>query len=378
MGKFTPLSDPWVDEALARTFRVIVRQIRSVHPRTEAIFLVGGFGRGEGSAVLQHGNVTALNDYDLLVISRDETGREPLRKLSRELADALQIDFVDIGLWRPEVLGQLPPTMFNYDLKYGAQVLFGKPQLAERIPSFTAKQLPPWEGVQLLLNRMAGLLGGFTLQMDPPTVALRGSQYFRNQVVKALLACGDALIVQEGEYRHHYAERREIVRLWDRQGKLGWLGREAVARITEAYGEKLAPGSATWTDDVALMVEFLPALERVFLHCLARYLGQNVSRIEDVADGYLRHHRVGRLAGLLSVVKTTAGVPPRHAVYACLPLVTFSLPLCGKGRPRLVGSVRSILRAMDRPDIQSEGSAGDGWERSRQACVRLWERHCHG
>jgi hypothetical protein len=378
MGKFTPLTDPKVDEMIERQLMRAVEAIRRIHPAAQAVVLLGGFGRGEGSAVVEGGSARALNDYDLLVISQDEGGREPLRQLSRELAGALGMDFVDIGLWRPDVLDTLPPTIFNYDLKHGAQVLFGDAALLARIPRFTAEQLPSWEGVQLLLNRMAGLLGGFALQEGAPRVVVRAPQYFRNQVVKAFLACGDALIVQEGEYTHRYAERCAIVCRWARGGNLDWLESEAVTHIIEAYEEKLAPGSAVWKDDVALFVGFLPALERVFLRCLSRYLGQTISRIDDGADTYLNHHRVGRLARLLSKVKPTVGVPARHAVYACLPLVVFSIPLQQPNQPRLTRRVHRILRMVDRPRTQLDATSGDGWERGRQACVHLWERHCHG
>jgi hypothetical protein len=378
MGKYTPLSDPDVDEAIERQLMQAVEAIRRIHPVADAVVLIGGFGRGEGSAVVKGGCARALNDYDLLVISPDETGREPLRRLSRELAGALGMDFVDIGLWRPDVLDTLPPTIFNYDLRHGAQVLFGDPALLDRIPRFSAVQLPPWEGVQLLLNRMAGLLGGFSLQGSPPTAVVRAPQYFRNQVVKALLACGDALIVQGEEYTHRYAERCEIVRRWARQGRLDWLGSEAVTRITEAYEEKLVPSSAAWKDDVAVCVEFLPTLERVFLRCLSRYLGQTVVCIDAAAGIYLDHHRVGRLARVLSVAIPTVGVPARHAIYACLPLLLFSIPLSEPGRPRLTRRLQRILRTVDRSGIQPDATRGDGWERARQMCVQLWERHCHG
>lgn len=375
MGRYTPLADPLVDDAIERQLRRAVEAIRETHPATEAVFLLGGFGRAEGSAILKDGEARALNDYDLLVISQDETGKGPLRGLSKTLADAFGIDFVDIGLWSPEVLERLSPTIFNYDLKNGAQVLFGRAELLDRIPRFTSKQLPPWEGVQLLLNRMAGLLSGFALREEPATLEPLGPQYFRNQVVKALLACGDALIVQEGEYRHRYAERREIVRMWDRQGKLDWLGREEVARVIEAYGEKLAPGSVDWSDDITLMVEFLPALERAFLRCLSRFLSRGVRRLDMGANAYLERHRQGRLARALSALQPTAGVPERHIVYATVPLVLFSLPFPpSEDRARLARKAQRFLRGAEETGRMDD----DGWDALRRTGVHLWERHCHG
>lgn len=376
MGRFTPLADPRVDDAIERQLRQAVEAIRETHPATEAVVLLGGFGRSEGSAVVRDGKAWPLNDYDLLVISRDETGRQPLRGLSKVLAKTFGIDFVDIGLWSPAVLDRLPPTIFNYDLKHGAQVLFGQAELLDRIPCFVSTQLPPWEGVQLLLNRMAGLLSGVTLRAEPERLERVGPQYFRNQVVKALVACGDALIVQEGAYRHRYAERREILRAWVRDGKLpSWLGSEAVARIDQAYGEKLVPGSAPWWDDAELMVELLPTLERVFLRCLSRYLSREVSSLTTAADAYLDAHRLGRLARALAVFRPAAGVPQRHVVYASLPLILFSLPLShAEDRACLARKAGGVLRAAAGGKRMHEG----GWDALRCVGVQLWERHCHG
>ena len=376
MGRFTPLADPQVDDAIERQLRRAVEAIREAHPATEAVFLLGGFGRAEGSAVVEEGGARALNDYDLLVISQDERGKRPLRDVSRTLAEAFRIDFVDIGLWSPAVLDRLSPTIFNYDLKHGAQVLFGRAELLDRVPCFTATQLPPWEGVQLLLNRMAGLLSGFALRGEPALVERVGPQYFRNQVVKVLVACGDALIVQEGAYRHRYAERREILRLWDRGGNLPpWLGREATARMDQAYGEKLAPGSAPWPDDVGLMVEILPTLERIFLHCLARYLRREVSSLASAADAYLDTHRLGWLGRAIAVLRPAAGVPQRHIVYASLPLILFSLPLLhAEDRVRLARKARGVLRGAAEGEQKNDG----GWDALRRVGVQLWERHCHG
>ena len=375
MGRYTPQTDPRVDEAIERQLRQAVQAIREAHPATEAVFLLGGFGRAEGSAIHRDGEVRALNDYDLLVISRDQTGRARLCELSKRLADAFGIDFVDIGLWSPEALAGLSPTIFNCDLRHGAQALFGRAELLDRIPPFTAQQLPPWESVQLLLNRMAGLLSGFALHGEPVHVEPVGPQYFRNQVVKALVACGDALIVQEGEYHHLYAARLALVCSWGRHGRLDWLGREAVARIAEAYGEKLAPGSADWSDDIGLMVESLPTLERVFLRCLSRYVNREVPNLDQAADAYLDMHRVGRLAQALAALRPVAGVPERHVVYTSLPLILFSLPLLhAANRACLVRKAYGVLRGVAKGEWGDDGA----WDTLRRVGVQLWERHCHG
>ena len=159
---------------------------------------------------------------------------------------------------------------------------------------------------------------------------------------------------------------------------LDWLGREAVRHVTEAYNEKLAPGSAMWSDDVAMMVEFLPVLERAFLRCLSRHVGREIPALESATKVYLDHHRVGRLAPMLSVVNPRAGVPQRHIVYASIPLILFSLPVPAFGdRAHLAREAQRLLRSTAKRagvDVASNGA----WDPLRRAGVSLWERHCHG
>jgi hypothetical protein len=378
MGRYTASDDPRADPAIERQLQRIVAAILEIRPDPLAIILVGAFGRGEGSVACDAQGVRALNDYDVLVIADGGAGRQSLRDLGRSLAGEFGIDFVDIGLLSPTLLETLEPTLFHYDLRYGSQVLCGGAGPLERIPRYAPEQLRPWEAVQLLLNRMAGILGALDLHGNPPRVCPRDHAYFHNQVVKALLACGDAVIIQAGAYHVLYRERRALLRKLAGDGELSWVGEMPLARIDAAYADKLVPGAASWGEDLAVLLECLAAYEAVFLRCLSRYLGETIASPAEAWAPYLRRHRSGRLARLLAPLRPAVGVPARHVAYACLPLVLFSIPLWRQARTLPNGSARRVLGHVPLRGRIPPGSREADWEALRRAAVELWEKHCHG
>ena len=106
-----------------------------------------------------------------------------------------------IYLCIPFLNKKMKPTIANYDLKYGSKVIYGKNYL-EKIPSFKPEDIPIWEGIRLLLNRMAEALEHFSI--DNPS----------DETVfwcdKIILACQDALLLTIGRYTPSYRERNKI------------------------------------------------------------------------------------------------------------------------------------------------------------------------
>ena len=88
----------------------------------EALILVGGFGRGEGSVLREANEIEPINDYDIVMVSRQPIGVSKIDYLRKELAKELDIWWVDISNYTLNKLTRLRYTMYNYDLKYGSHV----------------------------------------------------------------------------------------------------------------------------------------------------------------------------------------------------------------------------------------------------------------
>ena len=87
MGKYTTYNEPWVDEEIERHIKIAADKIKAHLPQVLSIFLVGGFGRGEGSVRLEkeQKKIIPINDYDLYLIAEKPIEEDRLNKTAKEI-----------------------------------------------------------------------------------------------------------------------------------------------------------------------------------------------------------------------------------------------------------------------------------------------------
>ncbi len=201
-----------VQRDLAHVIRLIRHSVRDV----AAIVLTGGFAHGEGSFRRAPRGLVPLNDYDLLVIAKTEPDAVLLQRLGEKAARALgmrAVDLLGVGLHR---FPWLPPTIFNYDLRYGGRVVLGDPKILDLLPAWTPRDIPLIEGQVLLLNRMLCLL---ECVEDDPARALDGDEtafFTTYQTAKAAFAVADVVLLRHGAYTVRYQDK--LARLRTLQG----------------------------------------------------------------------------------------------------------------------------------------------------------------
>src|SRR3989339_1840041 len=99
MGKYTVAGSPQFEQRLGNELQRIVTAVRDLPqaPPIEAIVLMGGYGRGEGTPLHKDGIEQPFNDYDLMVICGNlsyqtrQHFQKRLRMLEKELTDQLGI-----------------------------------------------------------------------------------------------------------------------------------------------------------------------------------------------------------------------------------------------------------------------------------------------
>lgn len=199
---FTVSSDRAQESVISEQLATTLAEILTVTGGPLAVYLVGSFGRGEGSMRYVGGRWCAVNDYDLLVVDDDcHCWVEPLVKLGRSLAQRFSTDFVDIGCMQRKILADLPPTIQNYEFKYGARLLFGV-EIRNELPDYRPDMVPTYEFVRLICNRAAGIIGAeHGGQVD------MGERYCRYQFQKACIAIGDTVVYLGRRYHYLYRER---------------------------------------------------------------------------------------------------------------------------------------------------------------------------
>ena len=145
---FTVYEDSEVERKISNDMNLVADSILSAFDNVEAIYLTGGFGRGEGSVIFsKEGKCQPLNDYDLIVITETSCEDKILNALRTRLAFECGIRQVDISILNPKKIKYLGFTMSNYDFVYASQSIYGTDLLFEARPNWDPKKMPFKEGI---------------------------------------------------------------------------------------------------------------------------------------------------------------------------------------------------------------------------------------
>jgi hypothetical protein len=202
---------PRAEARIAEDIATITRAVEArLGDRLSALLLVGGYARGEGSVVERDGTLGPYNDYDLVFVAgRGSISRlhAPLVALGHDLSKSLGVD-VDFWPVARAKLASLAPTLFWLDVKLGAvEVLAGDEGVLDDLPNLSARDVPLAEAARLLSNRAVGLA---LSNLEAEDRDLRRARHGH----KAVLACGDALLLAADLYRPTIAARaKELARL---------------------------------------------------------------------------------------------------------------------------------------------------------------------
>lgn len=185
---------------------LVVREVllEALGDNVVCLALGGGFGRGEGCVVERGGEMVPMNDLDIYPIVRRPLSRACVLELEQELVDRTWTGAVDLLPRLEAELPRLSPTIENWDLRDGHLVFWGDGAILERIPAYDAAALPPWEGENLLRNRLVTILQG-----APDSGDIDRCLY---QSAKGILAAVDAYLVREGRHATSYRDNVEAFR----------------------------------------------------------------------------------------------------------------------------------------------------------------------
>jgi hypothetical protein len=220
MFHYTAISDVEVDTQLAYILDCIQTDIKALPPscRPDYVYLGGGYGRGEGGVCLRHdGRKTLYNDLDMFVFTAQASRRRrrdidaALQDISRHWSAALSLE-VDFPPCRNlSRLSQHTHTLMFQELLQGNQLVYGQEDVLAAWPRLDPADIPPLEAYRLMLNRGAGILlaaGRLTQQY----ATLPDLDFTLRNLHKAVLGCGDALLLQQKRYRYRSQERGELLR----------------------------------------------------------------------------------------------------------------------------------------------------------------------
>ena len=401
MGRFAALADPLVDQTVETHLQRIVTAVRS-RMEPQAIILRGSFGRGEGSVMIQDGELRFLSDYEIDVATFSPLYRSLFRELSHHLTAEFGVetslrwvrpDYMRKNRVGPLPMGPAPITISLYECRYGSRTLCGQ-DVFHSGPTIEPRQILLTSAIRLVLNRMAESLyympGASEAAHDELEVF-----YWAN---KTILACAESLLLLWGQYHFSYAERgRRFAAMaknhLDFIGDEGVILSDLVARATEF---KLRPRLSLYPDTVQeTWLKVVPICGAVFQHLVNQVLCFSFDDYAKFPERYLQHESAASrsLSPLhfltlksLDVYKYLRrrrlprglllpyGVP--RVVYAVVPLIFVGWASNSETLPSMLSEVRRWLTVIC-PLESPESDCWKEWDGLRKRMLWAWKNFCY-
>jgi hypothetical protein len=253
----------------------------------QALFLVGSFGRGEGSVLISRNRVTILSDYDFLLISI-LPGFAPRPSFLEELRKQYSVEVGAIRIWRPLLaLTRWGKRGYWYDAKFASKLLYGDLRVLDVIPVVDGNDLSDCIG--RVSRGLAELLGVFDPRFQTSELKEDERLHLIFEGVGATLRCGDSLLILNGQY--HYSSRERGKRF----ARLVETGSVPIPGLAEAYRKasefKLEPNLAMYVQPVRFWFE----AKQAALHTMTYLLHGMIA--EKTTDSPVVRGSVGNLPG---------------------------------------------------------------------------------
>jgi len=332
-----------------------------------ALILVGGFGRGEGSVLVDtEGHVSPINDYDVLVVHRGPIDRRALAQQRQTLAQRIGIWLLDLLVLEESKIPKLPLSQLHYDSMTGGYLFYGNRAVLDLWPEWQATELPLAEGKKILFNRFVSILEAY--QEDFLRRPPEPEQAFRlaNQTSKGILACCDALLILKGHYEHLYQKRpQSFARVYPER-------ESAAALIQQACDFKLRPLATPafdvlsyWQEGLAFYAgtldEFLPSLYR-----------RSFSGWDAFCRFYVSPFRAQNWSGCArDIVRRLLGRFPSYGAVLNLELAALNL-IQAKPQPAVAHRLLNLAQVHLQRSGYTLSSPEASWEEMRQAVVEHW------
>lgn len=179
--------------------------------KLEAIFLGGGYGRGEGGVLHTDNGDRPYNDLEFYICIRgnprlnERSFGHDLHELGEELSKLAGIE-VEFKIASLKTFGNSRPSMFLYDLAMGHRTLVGSDEVLRAPKLQDPKQIPLHEATRLLMNRCSGLLF-CEEKLSKTTFTQEDADFVGRNHAKAQLALGDVVLTMLGQYHWSCRER---------------------------------------------------------------------------------------------------------------------------------------------------------------------------
>ena len=229
--RFTLDGDDSLESRLVGICETVLHGVQHTIPtrQLEALFLGGGYGRGEGGVLKTAEGDQPYNDVEFYVFIRGNRFLNrrrfapALNELAHEITKAAGVE-VEFHIISSAELRRSRPSMFYYDLVVGHQQLYGDETVLRGCNHHRdPKRLPPAEATRLLMNRGTGLLLARE-KLSHDILSIEDRDFIARNVAKAQLALGDAVLTVCDRYHWSCCERnRRLAKLDHAVNEQSWF-----------------------------------------------------------------------------------------------------------------------------------------------------------
>jgi len=402
VGRYLELGNPGVEEIIDG---IIDEIVHSLHPKS--IILSGSFGRNEVSFIEDVGELKFLSDCEITTVCNRYISSGALKRLSLDISQRTGLEIVlhnsiklllyswfrvpswiSSRLWRPSIV--------NYERGCGAKVVFGENILA-KMPGIESGDIPLWEGIKLMFNRMAE-----SLKYSPVDGQERDeSIYWINKVI---FACQDALLLSFKQYHHSYKTRNlRFQQIFPNHfSELNERLPEFLPLALKATDYKLGARKDAYPEDLRqLWFDAAKICGTVFRYIINRDMDITFDTYVEFQERYLRHPQVrgnyylGVISSptfhnIITAVRMIAtdscrfpspqlivkfGTPWRHIIYSLIPLVYFGLPERGDADGLYLKQARDTISLFIKLKPQNQNPVEE-WRYVKEQVLELWRALC--
>ena len=370
--------------------------INRFHPKS--IILSGSFGRGEATVIENGGKLKFLSDCEIIII--------PYKYIfNRRKIDEFELNFyrrtgLKINIWGwtqtlylvlPFLNKKIKPTMINYDLKCGSKVIYGKNYL-EKIPNFKPEEIPLWEGIRLLFNRMAEALEYFSLEKPNEEMV-----FWTDKIV---LACQDALLLSLGEYNSSFRIRNRIFEEVF-QKNLGKLSEEVpnLLELTMNATNRKLNSTIIIKNPIEYWFNVTEICDNVFRYVIKKDMEIEFNDYLEFQNAYINNPKIKQYhseiipsygyQNLIALSKmamrhdevvssriiTNLRTSWRHLIYSLIPLIYFCLSRDCRINEYYLNRAREVLFLFKKVKKPNKNILAE-FEHVKKEIINLWEAVC--
>ena len=395
-----------IDEAITTLKTLIISEIvPKLHPRS--IILTGSFGRNEPAAIVNDEKLKFLSDCEISIVPGRRISKKTIERMKSDLSRMTGLDLTISRNISLRIYSSLPvppvisrkiwkPSIQKYDLKYGSRIIYGENCL-QKTPDFTPEDIPLWEGIKLMFNRIAEALKHFSID---GSYTLEEKQELVYWISKIIIACQDALLLSIKKYHPSYRIRNYMFQELFPQ-YFNELNKELpnfLPLALKATSYKLNPEKDIYNESVTeLWFDTVEICDSVFRYVIERDMGITFDSYCEFQDKYQKHPKIRneyynelfsssiyrntmtlfRSYKFLSLkVIKRFKTPWKHITYSIIPLVYFSLSRNGYMDGLQLKQARNTMLTFKKLE-QTSKDPSEEWGYLKEQLFNLWYIICY-